>query len=67
MKLDIEQYNEQIELKDLEIKSLKDQKFALSKAKNKKNGDQEIINQLNEQINKDVTQIMDGRAREANQ
>ena len=67
LNMDIEEYKEVAEAKDYEIKMLTEQKQALTKGKGKKNAQQQVINQLNDQVEKDVEQIMQGRMREATQ
>lgn len=66
LNLDIEEYREVSESKDYEIKQLQEQNTALTKVKGKKNQQQQVINQLNDQVEKDMNQIMEGRVREAN-
>ena len=67
LNMDIEEYKEVAESKEYEIKMVLEQKAALTKLKGKKNAQQQVVNQLNEQVEKMVSQIMEGRMREATQ
>ena len=67
LNLDVEEQKEISESKDYEIRLLHEQKQNLIKLKGKKNAQQQVINQLNDQIEKDAQQLMEGRMREATQ
>ena len=64
LELDLAEYREDNESKDYEIKMLREQKATLAKLKGSKNKQQEVVNQLNAQVERDVTEIISIRSRE---